>query len=306
MDRFEDMRCFVHVAELQSVTRAAETLNLAPSAVSRRLKDLEARLGAQLLIRTTRRMRLTEAGQVFFRRSCRILDDLAEAEGEVADESRGLSGPLRLAAPLSFGLAHVSPIVTDFMLAHPDITIDLDLSDRMVDIVGEGFDLALRIGSLSDSSLIAAKLATVRMLACAAPGFLEERGAPQRAEDLKALPALCYSGSDRADIWRYRDAGGREASVQVPMRMRANTGNVLCDAAAAGLGVVLQPSFIAEPALRSGRLEVILGDVAWPEVAIHAVYPQTRHLSAKARALIDYLRARLGPHPYWEDFLEGG
>jgi len=300
MDRFEDMRCFVHVAELQSVTKAAVQMNLAPSAVSRRLKELEARLGAQLLTRTTRRMSLTEAGQVFYRRSLQILGDVDEAEAEVSDESHGLRGVLRVAAPLTFGVDHLSGVVADFMAEHPHLEIQLDLSDRVVDLVGDGIDVAVRIGSLPDSSLIARKIARVRMIACAAPDFLRRYGRPESPEDLKALPALCYDGSDRPDIWRYRDASGAEAWVQVSMRLRANNGSVLRDAAVKGLGVVIEPSFILHEALAEGILVPVLEHVDWPEIAIFAVYPEQRHLSAKARAFIDFLTKELGPKPYWE------
>jgi len=300
MDRFEDMRCFVQVAEMQSVTKAAQHLSLAPSAVSRRLRDLEARLGAQLLSRTTRRMSLTEAGQVFFHRATQILADLDEAEAEVSDESHGLSGQLRLAAPLTFGLMHLSPVLTAFMAEHPELSIDLDLSDRQVDLVGEGFDLAIRIGTLSDSTLIARRLAEVRMLVCAAPVLIERHGLPETPDALRALPALCYSGSQRGDIWRYRDPAGEDGTVQVTMRLRVNNGEMAREAAIAGLGIVIEPSFIVEEALASGELVPLLTDHDWQSIAIHVVYPQTRHLSAKARTFIDFLRARLGPRAAWE------
>jgi len=305
MDRFEDMRCFVHVAELQSVTRAAETLSLAPSAVSRRLKDLEERLGAQLLSRTTRRMSLTEAGQVFFRRARQILADIEEAESEVSDASHGLTGQLRLAAPLSFGLSHLSPVVCEFLATHPGLAVDLDLSDRQVDLVGEGFDLALRIGVLPDSTLIARRLCEVRMLACASPAFLDREGRPRAPDDLRRMPALCYAGSDRHDIWRFSLPDGGESGVQVRMRMRASNGDVLRDAAAAGLGVTLQPSFIVAEDLAEGRLELVLPAVRWTTVAIHLVYPETRHLSAKARAFIEHARRSFAPSPAWEEGLPG-
>lgn len=293
MDRFEDMRCFVHVVDHGSVTRAAETLAIAPSAVSRRIKELEGRLGVQLLARTTRRMKLTEAGQTFYDRALRILADVEEAEGEVSDASRALAGPLRVAAPLDFGTAHLAPLLNAFAAEHPALVLDLELSDRIADLVGEGFDLALRIGALRDSSLVARKLGEVGMAVVAAPQLLARLGHPARPEDVADWPALVYAGSERADIWRFVRPDGAEGSVQVAVRMRANNGGVLAEAAAEGLGVTLQPDFIVEPSLASGRLVRVLDDHDWPGLSLYAVYPQTRHLSLKARTFIDFLRARL-------------
>ncbi len=303
MDRFEDMRCFVQVADLQSVTRAAESMSLAPSAVSRRLKDLETRLGAQLLTRTTRRMSLTDAGQVFYRRCRQILADIDEAEAEVSDEGRSLAGQLRIGAPLSFGISHLTPVITSFVERHPELLVDVDVSDRQVDLVGEGVDLAIRIGSLRDSSLIARKICDVKMVACAAPAFVERHGWPENPDALRTLPTLCYVGSERGDIWRYHDASGAEQSVQVKVRLRANNGNMLRDAAVEGLGIVRQPSFIVSDALERGQLVRVLPKVAWIGIAIHVVYPETRHLSAKARAFIDHVRTSIGTTPAWEQVL---
>jgi len=210
MDRFEDMRCFVQVVERGSVTRAAEALRIAPSAVSRRIKELEARLGTQLLSRTTRRMSLTEAGRSFHARCQRILADVEEAEAEASDRQSALKGGLRVAAPLGFGTAHLTPIVVDFMREHPQVELDLDLSDRVVDLVAEGFELAIRIGTLRDSSMIARKLADVRVVACAAPALIAARGMPRHPDELKDWPALCYSGTERGDIWRYRAPDGTD------------------------------------------------------------------------------------------------
>ena len=293
MDRFEDMRVFLQVAEAQSVTGAARQLSLAPSAVSRRLRDLEARLGVQLLVRTTRRMSLTAAGETFHARARDILSDLDAAEAEVSDERDGLTGQLRLAAPLSFGLAHLSAILTAFMAEHPGLRVDLDLSDRQVDLVGEGFDLAVRIGRLADSSLIARRLMDMPMHVCAAPQLLARHGTPASPEDLRALPALCYAGSGRGDIWRFRDEAGREGSVQLTQRLRVNNGEMAREAAEAGLGIALEPAFIVREALAAGRLVRVLDKVSWPVIAVHVVYPETRHLPARTRAFIDFLSARL-------------
>ncbi|MEM6678413.1 MAG: LysR family transcriptional regulator [Pseudomonadota bacterium] len=293
MDRFEDMRCFIQVVNHGSVTRAAETLSIAPSAVSRRIKELEHRLGVQLLARTTRRMKLTDAGQTFYDRVQRILADVEEAEGEVSDASRALSGQLRLAAPLDFGTLHLAPLLTEFAATHEELTLDLDFSDRMSDLVGEGFDLALRIGNLRDSALIARKLGTLQMQVVASPAFVEEYGVPETPEDLGDWPALVYSGSERGDIWRFTRPDGTDASVQMSIRFRANNGSVLLHAAEQGLGVALQPTFISGGPVEARRLVTLLTDHKWPELTLYAVYPQTRHLSAKARALIDFLKLRL-------------
>lgn len=293
------MRCFLQVVEAQSVTRAAEALGLAPSAVSRRLKELERRLGATLMTRTTRRMSLTEAGQIFAARAERILADLDEAESEVSDAAHLLSGTLRVACPLSFGVSYLTPIVTDFMRTHPNLLVEVDYSDRRVDLVGEGLDLAIRIGTLEDSSLIARKIADVPMLVLASPGFLEQRGRPAQPEDMAGWPAIAYVGSARSDAWSFTDQTGREGRIALEPRMRANNGTAVCDAAAAGLGVALQPEFICADHVSRGSLEVLLADCAWPTVTIHTVYPHTKHLSAKARAFMDYVRNSIGSRPIW-------
>jgi DNA-binding transcriptional LysR family regulator len=304
MDRFEDLRAFVQAVESGSLTRAAETLQVATSAVSRRIKELEGRLGTQLLQRTTRQMRLTAAGETFHARAVEILQALEEAETEAGCHSRTLTGPLRIAAPLAFGHSHLEPILIDFARAHPGLELDIDFSDRIVDLVAEGHDLAVRIGSLRDSTLIARKLLEVRLVVAAAPAFWQRHGVPGAPSELAELPALCYTGSERVDAWRYADPAGGTGAVHVRAAMRSTNGGFLRDAAIAGLGIVMQPSFLLHEAVRQGLLMPVLTGYRWPTVAIHVVYPQTRHLSARARAFIDTLRARLGIRPDWEDFLD--
>jgi DNA-binding transcriptional LysR family regulator len=304
MDRFEDLRAFVQAVESGSLTRAAEALQVATSAVSRRIKDLEGRLGTQLLQRTTRQMRLTAAGETFHARAVEILQALEEAETEAGCQSRTLTGPLRIAAPLSFGMSHLAPILVDFARRHPGLELDVDFSDRVVDLVAEGHDLAVRIGNLRDSSLIARKLLDVRMVVAAAPAFWNSHGTPAHPRALAELPALCYTGSERVDSWRYTDPHGAPGVVHMRAAMRATNGGFLRDAAIAGLGVVMQPSFLLVDAVRAGVLVPALCDHRWPTVAIHVVYPQTRHLSARARAFIDTLRACLGSRPCWEAFVD--
>lgn len=304
MDRFETLRAFVQVVESGSLTKAADTLGVATSAISRRIKELEARLGTQLLQRTTRQMRLTASGETFHARAQQILQALDEAEAEAGDQSRTLAGPLRIAAPLSFGETHLAPILIDFVQAHPGLTLDVDFSDRFVDLIAEGHDLAVRIGNLADSSLVARKLVEVRLVVVAAPGFWDRHGRPGQPEDLRGLPALCYTGSARGDRWVFRTPDGREGAVDMAPAMRATNGGFLRDAAVAGQGVALQPSFIVHEAVVAGTLEPVLTDHAWQTVTVHVVYPATRHLTARARAFIDFARARLGARPDWEDFLD--
>ena len=303
VDRFEDLKAFVQVVESGSLTRAAEVLQVATSAVSRRIKELEHRLGTQLLQRTTRQMRLTAAGETFHQRASEILQALSEAEAEVGDQSRALKGPLRIAAPLSFGHSHLAPILIEFAKAHPELELNVDMSDRMVDLVGEGLDLAIRIGNLRDSSLIARRLSQARTVLCASPGFLEKHGRPETSDDLKGLPVLIYTGSDRGDALTFKKPGGSPGSMQLQPVMRSNNGDFLRDAAIAGLGLTVQPSFIVHRAIEQGELIPLLTDHVFPPVTIHVVYPQTRHLSARARAFIDYVRSHIGAEPIWENCL---
>ena len=305
MDRFETLRAFVQVVESGSLTKAADTLQVATSAISRRIKELEERLGTQLLQRTTRQMRLTATGETFHARAMQILTALEEAEAEAGDQSRALSGPLRIAAPLSFGRSHLGKIMIDFAAEHPGLELDVDFSDRMIDLVAEGHDLAVRIGNLRDSSLIARKLAEVRLVVAASPGFWAKYGRPARPEDLSKVPALCYTGSERVDTWSFVRPDGSPGNVEMNVFMRATNGDFLRDVAIAGQGVVLQPSFILHQAVEEGMLEPVLTDHAWQGgVTIYVVYPQTRHLSARARSFMDFVRTRIGSRPDWEGFLD--
>ena len=304
MDRFETLKAFVQVVESGSLTRAADTLQVATSAVSRRIKELEERLGTQLLQRTTRQMRLTAAGETFHSRAREILSALDEAEAEAGDQARTLAGPLRIAAPLSFGRSHLSPILLDFVDANPGLKLDVDFSDRVIDLVAEGHDLAVRIGNLRDSSLIARKLAEVRTVAAASPAFWDQHGRPSKAEDLQGFPALCYTGSERTGTWRFTRPDGSEGLVEMVAAMRSTNGDFLRDASVAGHGVIIHPSFILHRAIEAGELEPVLIDHVWPSITIYVVYPETRHLSARARALIEFLRARISTRPEWEGFLD--
>jgi len=300
MDRFADMQMFVKVVESASISAAAERLNLAKSAVSRRLAELEARLGASLLTRTTRRLNLTDSGRAYYQRSLAILADLAEAEAAVAQSHAALSGGIKVALPLSFGLLHLAPLIQAFMRQHPEVRFDLDFNDRQIDLMQEGFDLAIRIADLADSSFIARRLAPIRHALCASPGYLAHAGTPRVAADLENHVCLAYSNLANPGLWSYRGPDGAPGSVRVPVRLAANSGEFLIRAALAGEGLLLHPTFYLQDALRSGQLLRVLPDHAWPELSAYAIYPPTRHLSRRVRVLIDYFAEHLAGEPYWD------
>jgi DNA-binding transcriptional LysR family regulator len=300
MDKFAQIRALVTVVETGSFSRAAERLGVAKSVLSRRLSALEQALGVQLLQRTTRSLSLTASGREFHARAARILADLDDAEQMVMDTSAALRGGIRLAAPLSFGLHHLSPALNAFQARHPEVEFDLDLNDREVDLVDEGFDMAVRIGDLRDSTLIARRLGIARFAACASPAYLEGHGIPQHPGDLPRHIGLHYSNTPLRQAWTF---GGtpREAVVSIPaIRMRANNGDVLTAAAIAGMGILISPTFIVAEALADGRLVEILADYRRPAVGIHAVFPPGRLNPRRIIALSDFLAERFGSRPYWD------
>ncbi len=300
MDKFEDLQAFVAVVEAGSFTAAADRLDTAKSAVSRRVAGLEERLGVQLLKRTTRTLYLTETGQSFYDRSARILADLDEAESAVQQEHGDLRGTLRIALPLSFGVRHMCKPIAAFARLHPHIRFDLDLNDRRVDLIEEGADLAIRIGRLRDSSLIARKLFDSRTVVCAAPHYLHSHGTPQTPADLRDHACLVYSNLADPGRWSWQDGAGNSHSIEVDPAMRASSGDFLANAAAHGLGIVIQPTFLAGEAIRRGSLVPILEQYAWPTTPAYAVYPPTRHLSYRVRAFIDFLVERFSGTPQWD------
>lgn len=294
-DRFEDLRVFLQVVESQSISGAADALDVAPSAVSRRLKDLEERLGVQLILRTTRQMSLTDEGRQFHERARRIMADLDEAEQLAAADNCSLTGTLRISVPLIFGNMELVPKITQFMAAQPDLVIDLQLDDRRVDIVEEGFDAAVRVGKLDDSSLIARKLATSRRLVCAAPAFLKQYGPISTPKDINTVPGLHYSNSKNSSghwecIWE-----GQKISVRPITRMRSSDGIALKAAAVAGLGVICGPSFIVQDKLETGELVEVLADVDWGTHPINILYPQNKHMPRRLRIFIDHLAGVTSP-----------
>jgi DNA-binding transcriptional LysR family regulator len=304
MDRFENMQTFVSVVETGGISAAADRMKIAKSAVSRRIGELEDRLGVRLFHRTTRRFSLTESGRSFHQHCLRILADLDEVEQSLSSDDAALKGTLKIAAPLSFGLRHLAPIINEFMESHPQLLLDLDLSDRQIDLIEEGIDVAIRIGRLADSSLIARRLAPIRSVVCASPSYLERFGIPQTAQDLSIHQCLRYSNLVEKERWQYQAPDGSSGSVKVPIRMLANSGDYLLEAALAGLGIVVEPVFIAYEAIEQGRLIPVLTDYSWSDAAAYAVYPTTRHLSRRVRVMIDFLLERFGEAPYWDRCLQ--
>jgi len=288
MDRFQEMRAFAAVVEAGSFVRAADALGLSKTVVSRLVGDLEARLGVRLLHRTTRKLSLTEAGEVFHDRCRQLLDGVAEAEAELTSHSGEAVGRLRVNVPVTFGLLHLAPLWPAFMARHPRVVLDVTLSDRFVDLVEEGYDLAVRIARLPASSLVSRQLTTTRMIPCASPRYLREHGAPAQPADLARHAVISYTLMATGEQWEFEGPDG-PVGVKVSPRMRTNSGDTCCAAALRHQGVILQPSFMVAEHLASGALVPLLPGYRGAEVGVHAVYPTRKHLTPKVRALIDFL-----------------
>jgi DNA-binding transcriptional LysR family regulator len=300
MDRFAALQAFVAVAEVKSFSEAARRLRLAKSAVSRQVGALEADLGVRLFHRTTRSLSLTEAGRGYFERAERILADLDEADLAVSHLQAAPRGRLRVSAPMSFGFLHLAPALSDFLARYADVTVDVAMNDRFVDLVDEGFDVALRIATLPDSSLIARRLAPARRVICASPKYLAARGAPQSPDDLRAHDCLFNSNLPSARDWRFVASDGSAWPVTVNGRLSANSGDALRIAALHGLGLANLPTFLVGADLKAGTLATVLDAFVAQDLSISAVYPHSRHLSPTVRAFVDFLADRFGPDPYWD------
>lgn len=298
-DRLMALEMFVRIVEGGSFTAAAEQMGLSRAAVSKHLAALEDRLEVRLLNRTTRRCSLTEAGQAFYERCRQILGDLEEAEREAGQTGLRPRGTLKVNAPMTFGTNHLAPAVPDYLALYPEVSIDMTLNDRVVDLLEEGFDIAIRIGRLANSSLVARRLAPSRIVACAAPSYLGRRGHPSMPAELGLHDCLVYAYAPNRDVWEFTGPNGLE-TVKVNGRLRANNGEALVAAAAAGLGIVSTPTFMVDRLLADRRLVPILERFPIPERGIYAVWPHGRHLSAKVRTFVDFLAARFAPEPYWD------
>lgn len=303
MNRFDNMDSFIRVVETGSISSAAERLGVAKSAVSRRLKELEQHLGVELFHRTTRRMNLTDSGRAFYHQSVRILEDLLEAELATSQAHCELKGRLKVAIPSSFGLMHMGPAINEFLQAHPQIEFDLDFNDREVDLIQEGFDLAIRIANLPDSSFIARRLASIKTVMCASPSYLETQGTPQTADELIEHQCLVYSLLHDFEHWYLSGGTGDVHKIKIHPYLKASTGEFLRDAAVDGKGIILVPSFIVYKEIECGVLVPILKDYKPPTLDAYAIYPQTRHLSKRVRAFVDFLVKRFEGTPYWDEYL---
>lgn len=287
MSQLEDMRIFAETVDAQSFTAAADRLGLSKQFVSKRIAALEKRLGARLLVRSTRHLHVTDLGLAYNERAQRILQEVDAAEQMIASQMATPRGTLRLSAPMTFATLHLSTLIPVFMQRHPDVSLELELNDRTVDLISEGYDMAVRIGTLADSSLVARRIAPVAMVTCASPAYLRDNGTPAALEELASHACLVY-GHARHSEWPFR-VGTRARTVPVNGPMRANNGEMLRDAAIDGMGIIQLPDFIVGAALADGRLVEIL-DAFRPEgLTIHAVYPQHRQTSLLVRAFIDFL-----------------
>ncbi|MBO6755174.1 MAG: LysR family transcriptional regulator [Roseibium sp.] len=302
MSNLTDMEIFARVVSAGSMSAAGREMNLSPAVVSKRIRRLEDKLGTRLLQRTTRQIAMTEAGQGFYERVIAILASVEEAETFVSRGSAQARGVLKVAAPTSFGRLHIAPHLGQFLAANPDISVSLDLDDGFVDIVGDGYDLAIRIAELSDSSLVARRLAPVHRILVASPDYLDQLGEPQTIDEL-ADNHLCLAAANQ-DPWRLVGPDGIQ-TVRTQAPVRTNSSEVVRECVLSGVGVALRSTWDIGPELREGRLRLVLPQYrASKDVGLYAVYPSRRFLPAKVRVFIDFLANLYGPSPYWDAGLD--
>jgi DNA-binding transcriptional LysR family regulator len=288
MDRLRELDSFVAAVEAGSFVGAADALDSSKAVISKHVLSLEQRLGVRLLNRTTRRQSLTDAGRSYFERAKQILEALEDADVTVASSAVRPTGTLRVTAPLTFGLLYLAPLWGEFMTRYPEVKLDITLSDRIVDLVDEGFDVALRIARLADSSLVSRKLASARMVMCASPAYLREHGTPKRLADVARHAVLAYTYLSTGDTWRFERDGVAHQVTTRPI-LRSNNGDTCRAAALAGRGIIMQPSFMIAGDLERGELVEILPRYKGAELGLYVVFPSRKLLSAKVRVLIDFL-----------------
>lgn len=298
MPDLEAWAIFAKVAETASFAGAAAELGLSQATVSKAVQRLEKRIGAVLLHRTSRRMSLTDTGYAALERATRILMEGETVEAEVAEQSTSLRGSIRITVPMSFGLSYLAPLLPDFMVRFPEVTFDTHFSDEIVDLVANRFDLALRISTLADSSLLARRLYAVRILLVGAPAYFERYGRPQHPRDLAQHRALHYSNSRTGGCWRFKHAQHGEFAQAMPTPLQANNADALVPALRAGLGLALQPEFLVMQDLQSGTLETAMEDWQVEPIALHIVTPPGRNRPARVQAFIDFLSERFAHAPW--------
>jgi DNA-binding transcriptional LysR family regulator len=297
MDRFSSMEAFVRVVEAGSFVAAADRLGISTSSLSRLVADLEQHLGTRLLNRTTRRLSLTESGQAYYERCVTLLADLAEAEAMAGQSAAQARGTVRLTCSHSMAEQKVAPAIASFVERNPAVKFELVVSDRIVDLVEEGFDLAIRVGVLGSDRLVARRLGSMRLVLCAAPSYLERHPEPRVPADLAGHSALTYAYSASPRMWRFTDRAGENHEVRVAGNLHANSGDALRAAALEGMGIINEPDFLLAAALSTGRLVRLLPDYTGAGGDIWAVYPSRRHLSLKVRLFVDHVAAAFGGAP---------
>ncbi len=300
MDRLLWMETFIKVVDMGHFSAAAHKLHVSKAAVSKYIYALEEHLGTQLINRTTRRLSLTQEGEAYLTRCRAILEDIQEVEASIGSMQTEPKGVLRINGPMSFGHLHLASAVADFLERYPEIRIEFELTDRLVDVVDEGWDVVIRIGQLHDSTLLARKLAPSLLVLCGTPAYFERYGQPKHPADLKEHLCLGYSYTAMGNSWSFTNGDGQEERMTFVPRLRVNNGDVIRKVVLQSLGIALSPTFIVGQDLQAGTLQAVLTDWQLPTGAIYAVYPQNRRLSAKVRVFIDFLTDRFGAHPYWD------
>lgn len=300
MDTLSDIEVFVQVVESGSFTAAADRLELSKSVISKYVTRLEDRLGARLLNRTTRKLSLTEVGQAFYHKTRIALQDLEDARTEVSRLQAEPRGVLRLNAPMSFGILHLAPRLVDFHQQYPEVRVDLNLDDRKLDVIEEGFDLSVRISDLPDSSLIARRLCRCRHAIVASPKYLKEMGKPANPADLSKHRILTYRYQESSLNWHFLRGDKSTEQVQIDGHTRINNSLAIRQAVLSGLGIARMPTFSVGEDIKEGKLVKLFGNYDLPEVSIFLIYPQRRHLSPKIRAFVEFMAAQLSDVPTWD------
>jgi DNA-binding transcriptional LysR family regulator len=289
IDRLTGIQVFAQVVESGGFSKAAARLGLSTTATSRHVAELEAHLQTRLLNRTTRRVSVTESGRAFYERAVQILADVQEAEQEASRAAIVPRGTIKLTTSVAFGVRHVAGAIAAFLAEHPGVKFDVSLSERIVDLVEEGFDLGIRIGGTGTENIVARRLGETRLVPCASPAYLARHGAPSKPEDLEKHNCLTYEYVSPRSLWRFRDASGRERAVRIGGTLHANSGDFIGQAAVHGAGIVLEPAFVVAADVRAGRLVPLLQEFEPAPLPVYAVYPSRKHLSAKVRLFVDFL-----------------